>query len=426
MPADVRVTAEGDLERTPFAHLLVYAVDHQLTGAMFLVEPSGTEHIVRFVRGNPTKVRPGDGYARLGELMIEEGIISREILENALTVHGLLGDVLVLSGCIDSVSLDWLAQLQLVRRMVHLFELPPGTKYRYFDGHDALSDWGVEPPPLDPLLVLWAGLRDHGERSTRLQPTLDRLGALPLRLHPSFASGRFGLRGAELATITRVQESEPSLTALLESGVAPEPAVRKLIYALIITRFLDFGAGTLPVGVDEAVVSAIPSSAGQALGRLQLRATPHRLGAAAPDPAGDGERAPVALRTRRREQPAAQSSRAGAPATAVPTGLSAAHEPVDEGDRASIELIPAEGERESSVPPLSDGGSPSSERRVRGAPLEAEDRHDTAVGEVSSVIAISSADLDAARALVATSARGEPAAGAPAVAVEASEPDPRR
>jgi hypothetical protein len=48
--------------------------------------------------------------------------------------------------------------------------------------------------------------------------------------------------------------------------------------------------------------SSLPpvSASSLALGRVQLRPTIHRVGAAAPDPAGDGERAPVVSRGRRR------------------------------------------------------------------------------------------------------------------------------
>ncbi|MDC0683230.1 hypothetical protein [Sorangium atrum] len=307
MSPDGLATAEGDLERTPFAHLFVYAVEHRLTGALILVEPTGAAHTLRIVRGNPVKIRPSDGYARLGEILIEEGVITAEILAEALATRGLLGDVLLLSGCVDAATIDWLAQVQFVRRMMRLFDLPPETKYRYFDGIDALAEWGGDPAKVDPLALLWAGLREHGERSTRLQRTLERIGAVPLRLHPALEPGRFGFREGELAVIEALESSTPTLAALLRSGVAPEPIVRKLIYALAITRYLDFGTGG-PVGAE--LSSSVPpaSAASLSLGRVQLRATVHRVGAAAPDPAGDGERAPVLVRGRRRDRPSSEPS----------------------------------------------------------------------------------------------------------------------
>ncbi|WP_437579183.1 hypothetical protein [Sorangium sp. So ce887] len=312
------MTAEGDLERTPFAHLFVYAVDHRLTGALILLEPTGAEHTLRIVRGSPVKLRPSDDYARLGEILLEEGVISAEILRDALATRGLLGDVLLLSGCLDAPTIDWLAQVQFVRRMVRLFDLPPETKYRYFNGLDVLADWGGDPAKVDPLALLWAGLRDHGERSTRLERTLERIGSVPLRLHPALEPGRFGFGESELAVLDVLQSSAtPSLAALVRSGIAPEPTVRKLIYALAITRYLDFGKG-IPVSAEPS--SSVPpaSAASLSLGRMQLRATVHRVGAAAPDPAGDGERAPVLGRGRRRDRLSSEPSPVSVVAGASP------------------------------------------------------------------------------------------------------------
>jgi hypothetical protein len=317
MSADGLATAEGDLERTPFAHLFVYAVEHRLTGALILVEPTGAEHTVRIVRGTPVKIRPSDGYARFGEILLEEGVISAELLAEALATRGLLGDVLLLSGCLDTATIDWLAQVQFVRRMVRLFDLPPETKYRYFDGLDVLAEWGGDPAKVDPLALLWAGLRDHGERSTRLHRTLERIEAVPLRLHPALEPGRFGFRESELAVIDALQSSTPTLAALVRSGVVPEMTVRKLIYALAITRYLDFGTGG-PVAAELSSSMPPASAASLSLGRMQLRPTVHRVGAAAPDPAGDGERAPVLSRGRRRDRPSSEPSPVSSVAGASP------------------------------------------------------------------------------------------------------------
>src|SRR4051812_6689798 len=109
---DTAATAEGALDRTPFAHLLVYAADRRLTGVLFLTEPGGTEHAVRFARGAPVKVRPGDRFALLGEMLVEEGALDPATLAEALKTQGLLGDVLLLAGCIDRDVLEGIAEQQ--------------------------------------------------------------------------------------------------------------------------------------------------------------------------------------------------------------------------------------------------------------------------------------------------------------------------
>jgi hypothetical protein len=298
-------TAQGDLERTPFAHLLVYAADHRLTGAMLLNEPAGVEHVVQLAHGVPVKIRPGDDYALFGDLLVEDGLVPRETIDAALATRGLLGDVLLLTGCIDAVTLEWIAEVQFVRRIVRLFALPSATQYRYFEGSAVLSEWGGEPARVDLLALLWAGLRDHGARSTFLEPTLDRLGDAPLRIHPALDPGRFGFRDAEMAAIERMREAAPSLPELVGSGVAPEPALRCLVYALIITRYIELGpGGGCPVGARPSqrpgaadLRGLAAAGAGQQpLGRVQLRPTLHRAGAAAPDPAGTGELPPRSVR----------------------------------------------------------------------------------------------------------------------------------
>jgi len=303
MPARISEPIAGELRSTPFAHILVYAVDRGLTGALFLEEPAGARHVVSFARGVPVKVRPGDGYALLGKLLIEAGVITEVALSGALSMQGLLGDALILSGCADHETVESVAAEQFFLRMVHLFELPPETKYTYIDGHGELLEWGGEPASVDPLALLWAGIREHGDVSVLMERTLHRLGDTPIRVHPSAALERFGFTAGELAAILRIKEKARSLADLAASRAAPPDTLRRLIYTLLITRHLDFGQETAPVGVPSDAPQSLSTGAGPAssladsaapssalpLGRMQLRTVAVRVGAAAPDLPGDGE-----------------------------------------------------------------------------------------------------------------------------------------
>src|SRR5262245_12471516 len=168
MVRDNPASAEGDLARTPFAHLLVYALDRRLTGALYLrcplPRPSADEssssdlvatHVVRFARGTPVKVRPGDGFGRLGTMLVKAGVISDTTLRQALETKGLLGDVLIVAGCVDRATLERVAEEQFVERMLRLFACPPETTYAYCDGDIELIDWGGDPSGVDPLALLW-------------------------------------------------------------------------------------------------------------------------------------------------------------------------------------------------------------------------------------------------------------------------------
>src|SRR5262249_24390386 len=137
MGAEHLATAQGDLGRTPLGHLFVYALDKRLSGALVFCEPSGVEHVVLLSRGAPIKIRPGDGYALLGEMLIEAVAVSQATIQEALATQGLLGDVLVLAGRIHRDVLESVAEEQFRRRIVRLFNLPKETTYRYADGDDS-------------------------------------------------------------------------------------------------------------------------------------------------------------------------------------------------------------------------------------------------------------------------------------------------
>jgi hypothetical protein len=339
---DASPTAEGELARTPLAHLLVYALDRQLTGALLLTSPDGAEHVVRLARGVPVKVRPGDRYALLGEMLIEAGAIDGETLKaalaTALTTQALLGDVLLLAGRVERDALEKIAEAQFVRRVVRLFALPGATGYRYFDGHDALAEFGAGPACVDPLALIWAGLRAHGDASTMLESTLARLGEGPLCLHAAATVTRFGLDADEEQLCEILKDCPLTLAELAEAS--SREAARRVAYALTITRQLDFGAGSLPLGADPGVDEARGAASQTAVARMALRSTVHRAGAAAPDLPGDGERGTPSVPSSRRAR-----ERAGEVGAEEPPGSSRTSTPPPSSRRSpapisSVEPVP--------------------------------------------------------------------------------------
>lgn len=291
---DPAPTAEGDFRRTPFPHLLVYMADRRLSGVLFLQEPQGLEHVVRFEWGAPVRVMPGDGFALFGEMLVEAGIVREEVVRGALATKGLLGDVLILTGHAEADELESVASEQLLRRMVRLFALPPDTRYRYFEQHDALTS----PTPgcrVDVLKLLLEGLRAHPRSGLSLSKLMERLGETPLRMHPDALLERFGWSDEETPVIQAILADRPTLVDLLATEAAESNVVRCVVYTLLITRQIDVGQRTMPLGHEETPPVV-------AVGRVALASAVHRLGAAAPDPAGDGERAAVMPRTLRRRK----------------------------------------------------------------------------------------------------------------------------
>ncbi|MBK8941166.1 MAG: hypothetical protein IPM79_27045 [Polyangiaceae bacterium] len=277
--------AEGDLAQTPFAHLAVYLLDRRLTGELFVVEPeTEVTHALRFERGMPVKVRMGDGYARLGELLVEEELVTADVVEGAVLTGGLLGDVLVLSGKVESAQLEEVLDRQFRLRMARMFELPVETTFKYFDGSDTLKDYGGDPASIDPLELLWQGIRENGEKSAFFEPTIERLSGTDLKLHPQACIERFNLEEDALL-IAEVISLEPlPISGLYEvEGISPD-IINKFVYLLAITRQLDLGRGALPVGAEPKSSSSLAN-----LAKVRLESRVHRVGAAVDAP-GDGER----------------------------------------------------------------------------------------------------------------------------------------
>jgi hypothetical protein len=221
---EASATAEGDLARTPLAHLLVYALDRRLTGALSLAPPEEPEHVVRLVRGVPVKVKPGDGFSPLGEMLIEAGAIDAKTLEAALATKGLLGDVLLLAGRVERDTLEKVAEEQFKKRMMRLFALPPATVYRYYDGHEALAEYGGDPASVDPLAILWTGIRAHGEVSVMMDATLARLGEVPLRISPVATVSRFGLDAEDTQIFERLSQEAPAAAPVSGERAPRRPA----------------------------------------------------------------------------------------------------------------------------------------------------------------------------------------------------------
>lgn len=254
-------TAQGDLARTPFAHLLVFALDRRLTGVLYLDEAPGVSHAVALQRGAVVHVVPGNSFARLGKLLLEEGLVTPAALSEALGATKPLGAALVAAGQLASEPLERALDEQLRLRMLRLFMLPAATTYRYFEGHEPIA-----PPRLvrvDPLGLLWQGLHAHAECSTMFEGTLARLTDAPLRLHPRAPLGQLDLHGDEQLVIELLAEHPTTLVELQGVGVLGEAPLRRLLYALLITRMLEFeGAPSdlLPVSTEPLPPPGPPSS----------------------------------------------------------------------------------------------------------------------------------------------------------------------
>ena len=281
--AGLTPTAEGQLEKTPLVHLLVYLADRELTGSLVLSSGSGTEdHAIYFFQGQASKVRTGEPIAHLGRVLFELGILSEETLNASLAAfsrgNDLHGEHLVRAGVIDRANLMEGLKVQADRKMALLFALPGDTKYRFYQDINVLEDWGgPEMIPLDTLPIIWSAVRARADDPI-IDATLRRLGTTTLKLHLKSDVSRFGFSAREMTAIDLMRASPSSFSDLIDARVVPRRMAELIVYTLLITRHLDHRADSAPpVGLSKASsyqMPAAPPAAGEGtpVARVKLTA----------------------------------------------------------------------------------------------------------------------------------------------------------
>lgn len=257
---EVAPTAQGSLEATPLGHLLVYSLDRMLTGTLVLEEASGKRHAIYFEGGGPSKAKIQDPVMFLGRVLVEQKAITDAVYERTLvqaTERGQLhGQVLLEQGHIDEHALREALREQLSRQVLWMFGLPKDTLFGYYDRVNFLERWGGEGVRAKPLALIWRGVRDYVHVG-HMAEVLSRFGDQPILLHIDAPIRRFRFDRREQAIIDVLRAKPQPLTELLARGLAEPEYVRRLVYAMLITRQLESGIpGVEPIGVDEAASSS--------------------------------------------------------------------------------------------------------------------------------------------------------------------------
>jgi DnaJ-domain-containing protein 1 len=280
-------TATGDLTRTPLVHLLVYMLDTRLTGTTVFQTPDGISHGVFFTDGTPAKVQTGTVVDPLDRVILDLGLLDEATLSETLREVSrrrmLHGRHLVAKGLLDRETVLSVLRLQMVRKITHLFDLPAGTQYAYYEGVNLLAGYGgPELTPCEPLALIMAGVRLRGD-DPLVDATLERISGRRLGLRREGDTRRFELQRHETAAVDLLRSRPMTLGQLLNAGLGHERAVKLTMYALAITRHLDLGVvAKLPVGVvpgEFRQPEATPSSRPPAAPRSPVPATPPPRGA---------------------------------------------------------------------------------------------------------------------------------------------------
>ncbi|HEX4338229.1 MAG TPA: DnaJ domain-containing protein [Polyangiaceae bacterium] len=259
--------ATGTLGGTPIANLLVYTLDRRLSGTLVLEDPGQQKSAILFQRGVPVKVKLAEPFALLSELAIESGAVDEahatSSFEASRAEERLHGEALVAEGLIEPGTLADLLVEQIARKIERLCELPPETHFGYYDEQDFLQAYGSpESVVIEPLGVIWRAVRLQAEGAT-VDATLARLGGRDARLHPRSRVSRFGFTPRERGIVDVLRGKPQSVPSLVQTGILPERELKKVLYALVITRHLDLGSGALPIGIDMPSIAPPAPDAGE-------------------------------------------------------------------------------------------------------------------------------------------------------------------
>ncbi|MBS2014700.1 MAG: hypothetical protein JST00_17565 [Deltaproteobacteria bacterium] len=236
-------TARGNLAATPLPHVLVYMLDHALTGSV-VFEGGAGDDLVYFVSGVPTKIKLHDPVALLGEILVHGGAIEAKnvdhAVEGARRLGILLGEYLVGHDLVTREALSWALEAQLLNKIAYLANLAPEITYSYYRDSDLLEGWGGGDVPvgcaLNPIL---ASVRNWMDRA-RVRATLNRIGKHALVIHPDANLANLALIPEEQETLEVIRNEAIPLQQLFKRNVADEEVVSSLVYSLAVTRQFAF------------------------------------------------------------------------------------------------------------------------------------------------------------------------------------------
>ncbi len=304
-PAQPRPTpdARGDLGKTPFAHLLVYASERRLSGSIELTQADGRASAISLAEGAVTQSRTSEPVAHLGKLLLEMGYVTEAVLDatrERLAEGGRLHGTLLREAGVSDARLREALQAQLALKLDYIFTLPPTTTFAFYNAFNVLEGYGgVEPLTFDLLAVIWRGVclappQEHVEAALR------RIEAAPLRLKPGVSIEQLAVADDFIRLVTAMRARPSMVPELITKSGLNASTARLVLYTLLITKQIE------PI---EAVTMSMPliqmpTAAALALSAAQSRGI-SRLTGASPSP-------PSIL-----SMPAAPSAPAGPPQAAA-------------------------------------------------------------------------------------------------------------
>ncbi|MBV9946079.1 MAG: tetratricopeptide repeat protein [Myxococcales bacterium] len=236
-------SATGVLGKTPLLHLLVYALEKRLSGTIELVTQDRRSAVILFAGGHPAKARTSEAVDHLGRVLLELGHLTEADLTQSLAELArakaagpmLHGRLLVERGIIDPPKLQAGLREQLARKLRYIAALPADTVYAYYEGFDALHDWGAEGDPVDPVPLYWGMLLAYPPWD-RVQAALTGVATGWLRLSAGANLERLALGKDERGAAELLRARPLRAAELPEVGHLNERTGQLLVYLLLVTK----------------------------------------------------------------------------------------------------------------------------------------------------------------------------------------------
>jgi hypothetical protein len=245
-------TARGTLGATPLAHVLVYMLEHALTGTIVFREPEQIDHILYFQLGTVSKVQIARPTPRLGDQLVSSGLVSRatinEAVEGSRRLGVLLGEYLVGHDLVTRDALSRALEIQVANRVASIVNFSPETTYSFYRDLDFLAAVETDGVTSDAINAILATVRMWHDRA-RIRATLTRIDRHPLVFHEQADTSHLALTPEEGKVLEFIREARPTTSALFQRRLADDEQVSSLIYALAVTRQFAFkGQKGTPMG----------------------------------------------------------------------------------------------------------------------------------------------------------------------------------
>jgi tetratricopeptide (TPR) repeat protein len=237
----ITAAVQGTLRDRPFPRLLQQLYRKKFTGYIVVADQTRDESEVYLREGSPVHVcRPVDT-DRLGNLLVEYGVVSAEIVAaaSAQVAEGTrLGDVLERMGALDRGKLAQVLKSQVVRKLTRLFFVVEGTYAIYVAPHAFGEGGDLALMRVDPRSVIYPGIRAAYDLP-RVTQELTRLMGLRFRLQ-DLSAGFFTAMGiaADDPTIEMLRKGWMTLDDL--DAITSRPLeIRSVVLALYYSDLLE-------------------------------------------------------------------------------------------------------------------------------------------------------------------------------------------